>query len=205
MPAYGRGGRVHLRFERLAAEGADLDQIFFHDARQFRFRAVNFDVPINFPRKRRHRMYRRLALFKQQKGGLVIHHVVVAFENAAVVGRIFQIPQNVFLRERSLCKISRGPDVLCIQLLRIICAVLFTRAIGAERLRILGRVLLFKIAERTVGIDGNAFFADQIAQDVHIVAHFARTWDCFLRCFAKVPGHSCAPDDNSRRFRWRGR
>ena len=101
---------------------------------------------------------------------MVIHHVVVAFENAAVVGRIFQIPQNVFLRERSLCKISRGPDVLCIQLLRVICAVLFTRTIGAERRRILGRVLLFKIAERTAGIDGNTFFADQIAQDVHIVA-----------------------------------
>ena len=49
MAAYGRGGRVHLRLERLAAEGADLDQIFFHDARQLRFRAVNFDVPINFP------------------------------------------------------------------------------------------------------------------------------------------------------------
>ena len=89
MPADVRHGYVDIYLFDFSAERSYFDIIALYAAYEFGFRAVYFQISVNFFTERRHRVARRFAVLEPHYRYLMIYHVVIALKNASVVLRMF--------------------------------------------------------------------------------------------------------------------
>ena len=98
----------------------------------------------------------------------MVHDVVVSAINAAIVRRMAQRGQNRLVRLFPDVKASRHPTVFQIQILRAINAAFYTALAAISRTSSRSMTLV-KVRQCAHGRYFFALFADQLAQNIHIV------------------------------------